>query len=131
MSLALTEIITLLRKHAAAEDHVVFIDGDKRGKCSHASFRVVFSLHGVEFPLEYAYEEGASTTTFRSRVRREGLPAGGHEQILVNDQDVEHDDVIIGSDDSAGVPGLYVEFKYSKAGNDHRVKFVAPMTAFH
>jgi len=131
MSLSLSSIITLLKKHAAAADHVVFIDGEEKGDCTHASFRVVVSLSGVEFPVDYAYQLDGQTTTLSSRVRREGLAAHGHEQILVNGQDVDNDDVLIGEDSSAGIPGLFVEFKYSQEGVEHRVKFVAPLTAFH
>ena len=132
MALTLDAIIKLLSKHADPKDHVVFIDGEQKGTCTHASFRVVLSFpKGLEFPVDYSYVLDDETTKLRSRVRREGLDAGGNEQILVNGKDVDHDDVLIGLDDSAGIPGLFIEFKYMEAGVDKRVKFVAPLTAFH
>jgi hypothetical protein len=131
MALTPDAIIKLLSKHAEPKDHMILINGEQKGTCTHASFRVVFSLTGVEFPVDYTYVLDEEPTNLRSRVRREGLAAGGHEQILVNGKDVDHDDLLVGLDDSAGTPGLFIEFKYTESGADKRVKFVAPLTAFH
>ncbi|RYG24142.1 hypothetical protein EON82_11780 [bacterium] len=130
MALSVFELIRLLNRHADAADHKVFVDDVETGTCIRASFRVVFSLRGVEVVLDYTYEENGTKTTFSSRPRPNQLKSGQGERILVNGQDVDNDDVIVGSDSSAGPGSLYVEFKYRQSGTDHRVKFAAPATAF-
>lgn len=130
MAISLTDIARLLSKHADPSEHTVFVDGEQTGTCTRATLRIVFSLSGVEFVVDYAYELDGKKTTFSSRLRSGGLGAGGREQILVNGQDVENDDVVIGADDSTGLPGFYVEFKYTDHGTAKRVKFAAPVTAF-
>ena len=120
----------LLSKSAPPSAHLVFVNGQPGGKCLQASFRTVFSLSGIEFVLAYARESGNARVTYSSRVRPQGVGAGGREQILVNGQDVDRDDVLIGMDDSAGPGSLYVEFRFSEGGKDQSVKFVAPISAF-
>lgn len=131
MGLSLLDIIKLLNRHAEPKDHKVFVDGTEKGTCSRASFRPVISFgHGLEFVLDYTREDAGVKTTYSSRLHQNQLGAGTGDKILVNGQDVDNDDVIIGSDSSAGLGSVYVEFKFSKDGADHRIKFAAPATAF-
>jgi len=130
MAISLTDIARLLSQHADPKEHKVFINDVESGTCTRATLRAVFSIGGVEFPVDYAYELNGKRTSFSSRLRTGGLGTGGREQILVNGQDVENDDVLIGADNSTGVPGFYVEFKYTENGTENRVKFAAPVTAF-
>ncbi|MDI9641392.1 hypothetical protein QPK87_06945 [Kamptonema cortianum] len=129
MALSLHQIITLLTKSADPSAHTVTVNGQPGGSCTRASFRVVWSMSGVEFVVDYGRQSGGATTMYSSRVRGQGLGSGGHEQILVNGQHVSDDDVQIGMDSSAG-PALYVEFLFRDATGNQRVKFSAPLTAF-
>lgn len=130
MALSIQSIITLFAKSAPPAEHTVTIDGEVKGTCLHAAFKPVFSLKGFELVLDYTYALGTTSTTLHSRMRAQGAGAGGKEQILVNGQNVDEDDVVIGADDSAGVGTIYVEFKYTEGVNRHRVKFSAPVSAF-
>lgn len=132
MPISLLQLADILRKHASAGDHTVIVDGEDKGKCcTHASFRMVFSFSGVEFPVDYAYSLDGQTHTFRSRLRREGIGSGGREQIMVDGKDVDDDDVIVGSSSIDGMPAVHVEFRYSDQGKPHSVIFAAPVSAFH
>lgn len=130
MGLTLRQIILLLNRQARPEEHVVFVDGERRGRCTRASLRPVLSLRGFEIVLDYAFVDGSDTTALSTRLRGQGVGEGGREQILVNGQDVSNDDVLLGGDDSTGAPSLYVEFKFTQDGQDRRIKFAAPLTAF-
>jgi len=131
MALSLLDIVKLLNHHAKAEDHKVFVDGVETGKCVRASFRPVISFaHGFELVLDYTLDNAGAKTTYSSRLHQNQLKSGGGEKILVNGQDVDDDDVIVGADASAGPGTIYVEFKFSQAGTAKRVKFAAPATAF-
>ncbi len=131
MALSLLDIIKLLNRHAKAEDHKVFVDGTETGTCTRASFRPVISFaHGFELVLDYTQDNAGTKTTYSSRLHQNQLNAGGGEKILVNGQDVDNDDVIVGTDDSVGLGTIYVEFKFSQASVAKRVKFAAPASAF-
>ncbi|MBS1718845.1 MAG: hypothetical protein JST35_00190 [Armatimonadetes bacterium] len=123
MGLSLRQIVTFLSGHIPPDAHRVFIDGEEKGKCTRASFRTVVVLSGLEFPVDYAYELDGATTTLSSRMRIQGLGAGGREQIKVNGKDVTGDDVVIGFE----APNAYVEFRFKDGETPRSVKFVAPL----
>ena len=128
MSISLRTIAEILDKSAKPEDHIVEVNGERMGTCTRASFRIVFSWSGVEFPVDYAYELEDESVALSSRLRSQGLGKGGREQITVNGQDVEEDDVLIGME----ADNLYVEFRYRDGVGEplESVKFMAPLNKF-
>ncbi|MGV3617235.1 MAG: hypothetical protein ACO1SV_18055 [Fimbriimonas sp.] len=126
-SFTLKQIVSFLSGlHIPAASHRVIVDGTEKGECTAASFRSVVTLRGLEFPVDYAYRLDGVETKLSSRLRSQGLGAGGRESIKVNGQDVTEDDVLIGFDGD-GVPSVYVEFRYKADGETHSVKFIAPL----
>src|SRR5690348_10648522 len=98
MAFTLPDLARLLGHHADPAQHVVLVDGKRKGTCTEASFRLVLSLTGLEFVVDYAYELDGSRTALTSRLRSQGLGVGGREHILVNGQAVANGDVVVGSD---------------------------------
>ena len=127
-TLSLRQLVAFLGGLSVApEAHRVIVDGREGARCTRASFRSVFGITGVEFPVEYAYVEGdAPEVVLTSRLRTQGLGAGGRERLLVNGKDVEGEDVLV-SFSVDGAPSASVEFRWKEGGTARSVRFLAPL----
>ena len=124
-ALSLRQLVTFLGGlNVPPEAHRVVVDGREGAVCTRARFRSVFGLSGVEFPVEYAYRDGAGEVVLESRLRVGGLGVGGRERLTVDGRDVDAEDVVV-SFVVEGGPQAVVEFRWTEAGAPRDVRFLA------
>jgi hypothetical protein len=118
----LTTILKLLFSGVPPRDHIVSVDGARKGPVTEADAKV----DGLSIRLRYAFQADGQTRRVEARVPlgSPGTP-GGPDEIWVDGREVEGDDVILSGDVLLSGPVIKIEFNWVESGQDRRIRIDA------
>lgn len=114
-----TTLLKLLFSGIPASDHIVSIDGVRKGPVTEAVAR----LEGPVIALRYAFQADGRQVVVAARVPlgSPGTP-GGADEIEIDGQAVEGDDVVMSGTVTWNGPVVKIEFKWTEQGRFRRIR---------